>query len=344
MKITKSIFLLFIIGALTACEQGFDRKKYEQEFFSKEASGDFTGSQEQNFFSEDDFFESTDFGEQQILNPLDEEDQNQSVSPEDLPQKNITMVTIGDSISDGFNAKGFGAHDSRYNWSSGEALTGTSGSHLYKIKTLATQIKRQISIRAYNYAAVGAEAIDTDDPPLSQQVTQALPRKADYVTIMIGANDICQTKLPLSTFKNLFQQRIESALQRFVGDQDPPELIYVSSIPNPRKLKSTQPSGFSFEGLKCRAAWEYACPNMQKRSAAAFDSYWKAANDVLESTSKRIGGPVIFDDMAVADASFSRSDVSSTDCFHPSVSGQRKISTTSWKAVSPYVEKMLRAP
>lgn len=264
--------------------------------------------------------------------------------PRKLPSLDLLVVAVGDSISRSFNAAGVG-DDPRYSWSTGENLISPSGSHLYRLRQLADGIGRKVSLSAVNVAAVGAEVIDDREPPLFQQAREAVTYRPDYVTVLIGANDLCNTELPLDQFASVFRQRAQSALDVLRDGASPAKLVLVSSIPNPRFLKNVKKSGIgSFEEVQCMAAWKLYCGNMENLPPETFDAYWNAANRGLADVVTASGGAFVFDQYAVAQSAFQASEVSDIDCFHPSESGQRKIAEVLWKVAEPYLEKILRTP
>jgi lysophospholipase L1-like esterase len=67
------------------------------------------------------------------------------------------------------------------------------------------------------------------------QATQAVNQGARYVTILLGANDLCTsspaTMTPTDTFRAQFQQAMATLMS-----QDRKPYVYVSSIPNIHQL------------------------------------------------------------------------------------------------------------
>lgn len=339
-KIKRVIFLVVILFLLNACEEGFDKERYL-------ASQDTFSSLDDDREPFDSSLSSNGRGEEQIPTRRSRNDRRPTpveTPPSRLARLDMNMVAIGDSITVGFNATGFGESGRRYSWSTGQSLAGSTGSHLNRIKSLARQVGRDLNISAINLADVGAEAIDTQETPIGHQALQAMQHAPEYVTMMIGDNDVCNTNLSLSSFRSAFKNRIEEALATLTSGSRTPQIVLVTSIPNPRSIKATQPSGFSFDGLKCRASWELLCSNMQRMAADRFDAYWRAANEALEQASQRAGETVVFDNRAIASETIRANHVSNSDCFHPSVAGQNLISTTTWNVVQSRIENLLRSP
>src|SRR5690606_5867981 len=91
-----------------------------------------------------------------------------------------SMVALGDSITAGFGSCFAPTSCPRNSWSTRDSTRVAS--HYSKIKAENPAIARH----ARNLAKPGAKAAN-----LARQAASAVAKPADYVTILIGANDAC---------------------------------------------------------------------------------------------------------------------------------------------------------
>jgi lysophospholipase L1-like esterase len=236
----------------------------------------------------------------------------------------FTMGVLGDSISRGFDILQLDKEDVPDNWATGSKL---SDSHLNKFQNLFTQHGWDVQIVPYNLAVVGNTVLGSSST-LAANATQLAGDQPDYVSIEIGANDVCQGLLAPSGAAAAFQSKISSVLSTLLASAHPPKIIAVASIPHIWALTQI-PSLASNSG--CQAFWNNVCPNLSA-GQTAFDAQWTAANQALQGAAAAAGGPVIYDGGVIAGAVFSAGDISNVDCFHPSVQGQSKLSEGIWMA------------
>src|SRR5688572_16169316 len=96
-------------------------------------------------------------------------------------QDEYVIGAIGDSISTAFNAEALFSNQ-EYSWSTGDADNGLVDSHFLRLKRLFPQLQ----VKAVNAAIPGSHADE-----LMTQVDRILPYHPKYITMMIGANDVC---------------------------------------------------------------------------------------------------------------------------------------------------------
>ena len=237
-----------------------------------------------------------------------------------------SVASTGDSITRAFDS-GFPFMDVPANsWS-----TGTNPSVLsHYSRILAAH--PAIAGRAYNDARTGARMAD-----LPGQVTVAAGQGADYLTVLMGANDACRGSEAAMTSVAAFRDQFAAALARFAAAR-PDARIYVVSIPDVHRL---------WEVLHGHvlAPWVWSTFGLCQSLLAAPTSM--AAEDVARR--QRVRQRVIdyntqlaqvcavyvhcrFDGNASFNTDFAAADVSGLDFFHPSVSGHRKLAALSWEA------------
>ena len=134
-----------------------------------------------------------------------------------------SMAALGDSTSVGLRACGADAVCPQASWATGSDPA---------IDSHATRLARQTSgFSAQSFAVAGVRAED-----LPRQAAEAVAAKPDYVTILIGTEDVCSDNLREITRAALFRgqfARTMNALSKGL----PNTKIFVSSIPDPGRLR-----------------------------------------------------------------------------------------------------------
>ena len=96
----------------------------------------------------------------------------------DRPPVPHSMAALGDSITRGFAACGRGGDCTEASWATGTA--GELGSHAQRLNIDDRE-------HSHNFAVSGARVAG-----LASQVQAAVSARPDYVTVLIGANPVCQ--------------------------------------------------------------------------------------------------------------------------------------------------------
>ncbi len=245
-----------------------------------------------------------------------------------------SIAATGDSITRAFNAGLVPFTDAPWNsWSTGALRSWT---HYRRILAANPRILG----RSYNDARSGAKAAD-----LERQAWLALLQRAEYVTILIGANDACASSEAAMTPVAEFRAQVARALRRLsVGL--PSARLYVVSIPNIYRLWR-----LFHDDADARVAWRLTgfCKSMlvRPRSTARED----------EARRQRVRRRVIayneqlaqvcalyihcrFDGNAVFAYPFRREHVSKRDYFHPSLAGQRTLAAVTWAAGYDFTDRV----
>ena len=172
---------------------------------------------------------------------------------------------------------------------------------------------------------------------LNGQATTAATQAVEYVTILMGANDVCKssesTMTPVDTFRTQFQ-----AAMNTLSSKLPDTRIFVSSIPNVYNLWSLLHTNSS-----AVTAWKLygICQSMlaSPTSTAQADMDRRARvqkrNVDFNTQLQQVCALYIhchFDNNAVYNTVFAAADVSTRDYFHPSVAGQTKLASVSYGA------------
>jgi hypothetical protein len=239
------------------------------------------------------------------------------------PPLPASMAAIGDSITRAYDVCcSYGDHPGQ-SWSTGYTSYDGIASHYERIR----QLNSAITGRGYNDAVTGAKMSAAPG-----QATQAVGQSARYVTILLGANDLCtsspSTMTSTTTFRAYFSQAMATLL---APAQD--RYVFVSSIPNIYQLWQVL-HGNSL----ARWAWAnfHICQSMLGATRTEAERQLvvdreRAFNRILADVCAQYTR-CRWDGGAVYNYQFSASQVSSLDFFHPSLSGQAALARVTWGA------------
>lgn len=229
------------------------------------------------------------------------------------------LGAIGDSISAGTNTQRLG--DNRdLSWT-----TGTKPESESHLKKLTAKLGR--TVIGKNEAVAGAKVAD-----LSPQIDRVLRASPDFLTITIGANDVCSWGTNHAQDLATFERGLEAHIQRIV-EAEPNVRIYLASIPDMYNLwevshtRSGCQTRWNLTGL-CSALLGRNVTDLQRQ---AFVGRWRDANDAIAAVASRFAENVFYDP-AMGDTQFEWQHVSGVDCFHPSVAGQNLLSEKTWES------------
>lgn len=232
-----------------------------------------------------------------------------------------TMTAAGDSITRAFDVGWCCVLTDapRYSWSTG----WDAGVRSHYLRLLS--VRPALSGRAYNNAVSGAKSSD-----LPRQLVLAASQGADYVTVEIGANDVCTSTVGAMTPVTTFETNIRNALANYTSAR-PQGRVLLASIPNVYRLWQL----FRYDAA-ARSTWETfgICQSMldiwnTETTRQTVLAREKAFNDALARVCAEFS-QCRWDGYAVFNHQFTRSDVSSVDYFHPSVGGQAKLAAVTW--------------
>jgi lysophospholipase L1-like esterase len=244
----------------------------------------------------------------------------------DTPPLPASIAAVGDSISQAVSSGGsLGATYPANSWSTG--TTTSVDSHYLRLLDLVPAINGH----AYNRSVSGADMAD-----LQGQVAGIVPLAPDYLTILIGGNDLCTDTVdqmtPVSTFRDEFTAAMDTLTAGSPGTR-----VLVASIPEVYQLWDL----FHTSWL-ARTVWSLGdiCQSLlaNPTSTRTADVGRRAEvaqrnvdyNTVLEEVCAQYAR-CRFDGNAVYDVTFTKSDVAG-DYFHPSIAGQAKLAAVTWAA------------
>ena len=242
-----------------------------------------------------------------------------------------SMAALGDSVTRAYNTNGWYQDAPQHSWSTGD----DSGVKSQYQRMLAKNPK--IQDKSYNDAKTGAKS-----DALVGQAQSAVSQQAEYVTILMGANDACTDSESAMTPVDQFGQRVTDALHTLQRGR-PGVRIFIASIPDLGKLYEAGKGH-----LSARAAWSLlgVCKSMlarpgshdtadqQRRSRVRerVVSYNKKLAEACRTANRASTGSCRFDNNAVFNANITVDELSHWDYFHPNVAGQKRLADVTYRA------------
>jgi lysophospholipase L1-like esterase len=234
-----------------------------------------------------------------------------------------SMASTGDSITRAFDVGWccLFSDAPQYSWSTG---TNTQVNSQYQ---RLLKLNPGLAGHVFNDAKTGAKMADLDG-----QLKTVANRNVDYVTVLMGANDVCTSTVAGMTTTANFRTQFQTALANFSA-LSPNTRLQVLSIPNIYQLWVAGNGSSS-----ARNAWRFygICQSMLKSSNSEGDrlavlAQEKAFNGILgaECTPAK---NCLWDNLAGFNLAFALTDLSSIDYFHPNIKGQNLAANTSWNA------------
>lgn len=245
------------------------------------------------------------------------------------PSLPSAMASVGDSITRAYNTGPSAYVDYPANsWSTGASTTVNS--HYTRLLARGAAI----SGKNHNDAVSGARMAD-----LNGQMTVVNTQGVGYVTVLVGANDVCTSSESMMTSVPAFATQFRTAMTT-LSTGSPNALVYVVSIPDVYNLWSVLKGSGS-----ARFIWAIfrICQSMLARplSTAQADVERRARvrernigfNTQLKTICEQeFAARCRYDQNAAFNTKFTAADVSTRDYFHPSVAGQTKLAAVSWAA------------
>ncbi|EEP74421.1 lipolytic enzyme [Micromonospora sp. ATCC 39149] len=242
------------------------------------------------------------------------------------PGTPAVMAALGDSISTGFASCLMLSSCERNSWSTGDGLRVDS--HYQRL------VDRNPKLRgaAHNHAKPGARAA-----ALAGQAEAAVRDRADYVTVLIGANDACRDDVDAMTPAATFRKQVDEGL-RVLRTGRPKARVLVVSIPDLHRLWEVGHT----DSRAVRAWRQGVCPALlaDATSTAPDDVARRAKvrdridayNAQLKSACRAYGSRCRYDGGAVHRVRFTLDLVNALDWFHPNVAGQGRLADVTWRA------------
>jgi hypothetical protein len=246
------------------------------------------------------------------------------VSAAAAPALPNSMAALGDSITRAYDVCCSYSDHPGQSWSTGGSWYDGISSHYERIR----RRNGAITGHAYNDAVTGAKMAAADG-----QASAAAAQHVAYVTILLGANDLCTSSPSTMTSTGTFKTQVSQAMTT-LKQQLPNARIFVSSIPDIYQLWNVLHTS-----RVARTVWATAhiCPSMlgatrteaQRQQVLAREV---AFNQILADTCHQYGANCRWDGGATFNYKFSASQVSVLDFFHPDLDGQAALARVTWAA------------
>ncbi|MGW3808175.1 GDSL-type esterase/lipase family protein [Micromonospora sp. NPDC005113] len=236
------------------------------------------------------------------------------------------IAALGDSISTGFASCLVLTSCERNSWSTGDGQ---------RVRGLYRRLLDQDSAirdRTYNHARPGARA-----DALEGQAKAAVRDRADYVTVLIGANDVCRGGIDAMTPVAQFRADVDRGL-RVLRTGRPKARVLAVSIPDLYRLWEV-----GHGDPRAVRAWRRGvCPALlaDATSTAPADRARRAAvreridayNAQLVAACRAYGSRCRHDGGAVHKVRFTLDLLNPLDWFHPNAGGQGRLAEVTWRA------------
>jgi lysophospholipase L1-like esterase len=242
-----------------------------------------------------------------------------ATAPPPLPD---SMAALGDSITQAVDVCCFYGSWPSHSWSTGWLPFDGITSHYERIRARHPAILG----RRDNDAVSGARMADAP-----AQARQAAEQRAEYVTVLMGANDLCGGAGALTSPAS-FRRDFTATLAILAASPARPYVL-VASIPNLHQLWSvlhTDPAA--------RLVWRVAgiCPSILGADRTEDDrqavvARERAFNGILADVCAAVPR-CRFDGGRVYNLQVTKEMVSRLDYFHPSLAGQAVLAAETWKA------------
>lgn len=235
-----------------------------------------------------------------------------------------SMAAVGDSITQAASTGGtLGADAPENSWSTG--TSSTVNSHYLRLQAEGA------TLSATNLSVSGAKMAG-----LNTQMQNAVAITPDYLTVLIGGNDLCTDTVEEMTSVDDYRAQFVTAMNTLTTGSSNTN-VYVVSIPEVWQLWNLFKNSFW-----ARFVWNSAqiCQSLLANPTSTQPADEERRQKVRDRNAAYnvILGDVCddytrchFDNHAVFNTQLVKSDVSG-DYFHPSVSGQAKLSGVSWNA------------
>ncbi len=232
-----------------------------------------------------------------------------------------SIAALGDSITRAFDVCCYYGDHPSHSWTTGDSSLDSVRSHYERIRAL----NPAIAGHQHNDAVTGAKMVNGP-----AQAANAVAQGAQYVTILLGANDLCTSSVATMTPTETFRQQFETTMATLDPDRRGVR-VFVSSIPDVVHLWEVLHTNVAARlvwGVAriCQSVLAVSNGDAQRQAVAAHEI---ELNKVLGDVCGGYGN-CRFDNLATYHFQFSAGDVSILDFFHPDLDGQRKLADATW--------------
>jgi len=245
-------------------------------------------------------------------------------SAQATPRLPSSMASVGDSITRAFDVCCWYGDHPGSSWSTGGNILDGVSSQYERIRS------RNPAIDGHNHNDAKTGARMSAGPT---QARDAVSQQVEYVTIELGANDLCTSSPSTMTPVSTFRHQTRRTLATLIGGLPAGARISVSSIPDIYQLWQLYHTD-----LAAQLVWWSAgicqsllAPDRTEDGRQRVRQRNIAFNTVLSDECAAYAR-CKFDDNAVFDYAFTRDNISKLDYFHPSLSGQAALAEVSWNS------------
>lgn len=267
--------------------------------------------------------------------------------PQRAPKR---LSTVGDSITEAINAEEFNPFviitpNHWASWANGyhgfwDWLLGRTNvrSHNQRISSAFGSSNR----KNYMEAVSGADSYD-----IAPQMGQSVAHAADYVTLFMGHNDVCQGSFSDIPTDAEFEANVRAGFDQLKSGLPNGATVYTLALVDIYKLWELGPDLSGAFGIACQDIWAttllgiFPCGTMLNPLNSEADRQYTrsrnvAFNQILEDLVAEYDASDPHHYWEFTDGTFTTdfvpSEVSPFDCFHPSAQGQKRLSADSWQA------------
>ncbi len=235
-----------------------------------------------------------------------------------------SMAAIGDSITQAVNTDvlHIGPSNPGQSWSTGNDGSDTITSHYERV----LQRNANIAGRNFNHSVSGAKMKDAP-----AQAAAAVQQGAEYVTVLVGGNDLCTSSKGTMTSVAAYESSFRQAMAILAAGL-PEARVYVVSVPDVYRLWNLHKYN-----LIAQFTWSsfMICQSMLAPSNTEADrQFVRARNIDYNAVLRRVCAEYVqchYDDDRVFNYRFTTAEISTVDYFHPSATGQRNLAEITWR-------------
>jgi lysophospholipase L1-like esterase len=230
-----------------------------------------------------------------------------------------SIAAIGDSISQATDVCCFYGNWPGQSWSTGGSSWGGVTSHFERIRG------RNPGVRAFNDSVAGARMRDAPG-----QAARAVQQQARYVTILMGANDLCTSSASTMTSTADFRAQFEQTMRTLEGLPQGAH-VFVGSIPNVYRLWQVLRGNATAQSVwfLAKICQSVLAPTNSEAARQLVVQRELAFNAILAEVCGRYAN-CRFDNNGIFNFDFQASQVSTLDFFHPSLAGQTVLARMTW--------------
>jgi len=251
----------------------------------------------------------------------------------------VTLGLLADALRYGVTKDLHSIEHRKYSWITGSSIPSRAmPSHLKRLSLITGK-----NLPYFNASLSGADSDDVLKTQLhdlgrwsQEHLNQEFP---DYVSVLIGANDICADDIDGMLSTEQFFRNVQSSVHEILR-RSPKSRVLISALPNVVKLRDVAKDANVFGGLKCEKIWKKAklCstlttlsdPEQRLLVAHRLASFNIALREIAALEKDEFGDRVRFA-KNLYEEDFTPKDLA-IDCFHPNKSGQSILSESTFQS------------